>query len=471
MHHKITAAKLARLLPVLIAVAFAPPASAARAAWEDTSARASDIDALYAFMTATHPDLYHHTAKKEMENYVAGLHRDAPAMSWPRYVMGIYRLIRLVGDGHTAIYPVPDTGPGFDARYPVLTQAFADGLYVVGADAPYHDAVGGKIVAIAGKPTAEIVRTFGDYWPHENDMWVVRWLPLILRRPGYLHGTGIASGDITGPINFTIAMKDGTRRDFMVTPMPTVEDAARQQTSWLRARDDAKLAKPTPLHGTNAPFGFHYFKDRKAVYALYRQSDDAETETVAAFAARLFKFIDANRVERLIVDIRENGGGNNYKNQPILLGMIKSRMIDRPGKLFILTGRQTFSAAQNFANQAERWTQSLFVGEPTASSPNHFGDAKQFTLPVTKLAVIVASLRWQDSDPQDTRIWIMPDIVARDTFADYVGARDTALDAALTYRLPADFKETEPFEHWQRANQWVKSGDSYKPREDFNFDW
>ena len=38
-------------------------------------------------------------------------------------------------------------------------------------------------------------------------------------------------------------------------------------------------------------------------------------------------------------------------------------------------------------------------------------------------------------------------------------------------RLPADAKETDPFEHWQRANQWVKNGDTYTPRKDFAFAW
>jgi hypothetical protein len=286
-----------------------------------------------------------------------------------------------------------------------------------------------------------------------------------------LLGVGLTSGDIAGPLAFTVAAKDGMRRDFAVTPIAAADDEAHQKTSWVRARDEAKLAKPTPLHGTDTPFGFHYLKDRKAVYAVYRQSDDADKDTVAAFAARLFRFVDDNPVERLIVDIRENGGGDNYKNQPLLLGMIKARKIDRPGKLFILTGRQTFSAAQNFANQAERWTQSLFVGEPTGSAPNHFGDAKQFTLPATKLAVLVASLRWQDSDPKDTRIWIMPDVVARETFTDYAAGRDVALEAALAYRLPADYAETDPVRHWQRASQWFKHGDDYTARKEFTFDW
>src|SRR5262249_14338239 len=130
-----------------------------------------------------------------------------------------------------------------------------------------------------------------------------------------------------------------------------------------------------------------------------------------------------------------------------------------------------FSAAQNFVNQAERWTQSLFVGEPTGSAPNHFGDAKPFTLPATKLSVIVATLRWQDSDPKDTRPWIRPDIEARETFADYVAGRDLALAAALAFRLPADFKATVPFKHWQRSTQWTKTGDTYKARTDFPFAW
>lgn len=452
----------AALCALLIAVS----ATARATPWDDTADRITDIDAVHAFMKATHPDLYHHTKQAEMDAYVATFRRDAAKMSWPRYVMGVYRLIRLVGDGHTAIFPFPEAGPGFDTRIPILTEAFADGLYVVAADAPYRDAVGAKIIAVNGKPTADVVRTFADYWPHENEMWVVRWLPAMLRRPGYLLGTGLATGDVT----FTIAGKDGARRDIAVKPIAAAEDEA-QQKNWVRARDESKLTKLTPLHGTDTPFGFHHIKDRKAVYAVYRQSDDSETEKVAAFAARLFKYIDENPIDRLIIDIRENGGGDNYKNQALLLAMIKSRKIDRPGHLFILTGRQTFSAAQNFANQAERWTQALFVGEPTGSSPNHFGDAKQFELPATKLSVIVATLRWQDSDPKDTRIWIRPDIVARDTFADYTAGRDTALEAALAYRLPAGFTETDPVKHWQGPNQWTKTGDTYASRNDFPFAW
>ena len=413
---------------------------------------ASDLDTLYAAMKADHPALYHHTSAVAMDAYVSRLHAAIPQDTWPQYVEGLYGLLALAGDGHTAFYPVPDAGPGFDTRVPLLTEVFADGAYVIGADSPYRDAVGGKVVAIDGHPIADVFRAEAAHWDHENPTWALRFLPLFLRRPGYLSGVGVTSADPSARIVFTVE-KDGARRDVAVTPVAADADAAAQKTSWVRARDETKIAHPTSLHGANIPFDFVYLNDRQAVYAVYNQSDDGDKETVAAFADRLFKFIDEHKVDRLVIDIRHNGGGDNYKNQPLILGMIRAKSIDRPGHLFVLTGRQTFSAAQNFANDAERFTQAMFVGEPTGSSPNLYGDAKQMELPKTHLHPMVATLYWQGSDPNDHRIWILPDIPASQSFADYVSGRDAAFEAALSYKLPSGAAETPPNTHWQRASQ------------------
>jgi hypothetical protein len=65
----------------------------------------------------------------------------------------------------------------------------------------------------------------------------------------------------------------------------------------------------------------------------------------------------------------------------------------------------------------------------------------------------------------------MPDIVARETFADYAAGRDPALAAALSYNLPPGAAEIEPIAHWLRPSQWLKTGDSNAPRTEFAFDW
>jgi hypothetical protein len=434
-------------------------AAIADAETEAAAARSGEVDALYAFMRKTHPALFHHNSREVIEAEVARLRERAPHQSWPEYVVGVHRVLKLVGDGHTSVFPFPETGPGFDTRLPLLVEFFGDGTFVVGAEASYRDAVGARLIAIDGHSLEDVYERLESFWPHENAMWVRRWTPLLLRKPGYLVGSGLArNANVAAPITFTVRRPDGAVRDFAVAPVPAATDEAAQSSSWVHAREDAKLARPTALHRTHVPFDFAHLPEQRAVYAVYRQCEDSAHETVAAFAARLFAFVEANNIDRLILDLRENGGGDNEKNEPLLAGLEHSKL-NRPGGLFVLIGRQTFSAAQNFATQAERRTQALFVGEPTGSAPNHYGEAKQFTLPVSRLSVIVATKRWQDSAPADARFNLPPDLPAWDKFADYLAGRDAALEAALRYSAPAGAQPFDPRERWRTPREKPHRGD------------
>ena len=87
--------------------------------------------------------------------------------------------------------------------------------------------------------------------------------------------------------------------------------------------------------------------------------------------------------------------------------------------------------AQNFINRVERWTDALFVGEPSASSPNFVAEASPFTPPWSRISGSLSDLYWQDSDPWDERQWIEPDIPVAVSAADYFSNRDAALEAVL----------------------------------------
>ena len=62
--------------------------------------------------------------------------------------------------------------------------------------------------------------------------------------------------------------------------------------------------------------------------------------------------MDEGGVDRVVVDLRNNGGGDNRRYGP-LLEALRDPRIDRPGRLFVLIGRLTFSAAGNFATDVE----------------------------------------------------------------------------------------------------------------------
>jgi hypothetical protein len=106
---------------------------------------------------------------------------------------------------------------------------------------------------------------------------------------------------------------------------------------------------------------------------------------------------------------------------------VQSRFDER-GRLFVITGRRTFSAAQMLIGDLEKWTFPIFVGEPSASRSNHYGDATQLVLPNQQITVRVSTLWWQ-WDPRDTRPWIPVDIPAPLTVDAYRAGRDPALEA------------------------------------------
>jgi hypothetical protein len=74
-------------------------------------------------------------------------------------------------------------------------------------------------------------------------------------------------------------------------------------------------------------------------------------------------------------------------------------------------------------------------------------------LPKTHLHPMVATIYWQGSDPRDARAWILPDISAPQSFADYLSGRDAAFEAALAYNAAPGAPLAQPNTHWTRASQ------------------
>jgi hypothetical protein len=81
----------------------------------------------------------------------------------------------------------------------------------------------------------------------------------------------------------------------------------------------------------------------------------------------------------------------------------------------------------------ERQTGTIFVGEPTGASPNHFGDSNLFTLPNSGATMMHSSIYWQLSDPDDDRPWIAPDIPVKLLSKDFISGRDPALETILAF--------------------------------------
>src|SRR6185503_13671015 len=72
---------------------------------------------------------------------------------------------------------------------------------------------------------------------------------------------------------------------------------------WIDARGTPAQI-PLWLKDPQNKFWFEYLADSKTVYVQFNQVGNKDDETIEAFAKRLFTFVDANQVEKLVLDLR-----------------------------------------------------------------------------------------------------------------------------------------------------------------------
>jgi hypothetical protein len=386
----------------------------------------SDLDDLVERMEAIHPNLFHDVPESEFDAAVDDLRAGIPAMSDAEVVVGLMRLVALPGsrgrDGHSGMWPGGQR-PLFH-RYPFRVYDFDDGMVVAAATEPHAALVGAHVVALAGRDLEEVESLVEPLVPRDGPETVRSFLPEFLFCAECLQGLGVIDAP-DAPLPVTVRNGDGSTSTVDVAPMDydgfrdwagdeAIRLPGRPGAMWLAYQDDAWWTT--------------YLPDSRTLYAQYNEVREAGS----SMAADLDEILDAHRVDRVVIDLRHNGGGDNT-TYGALLDRLAQPDIDRPGRLLALIGRTTFSAAGNFATDLERETGVVFVGEPTGGAPNMYGDVRPVTLPYSGLTAFIASIYWQRSDPDDPRLAIAPDVAVGLSSADYFADRDPALDAALTY--------------------------------------
>jgi C-terminal processing protease CtpA/Prc len=167
---------------------------------------------------------------------------------------------------------------------------------------------------------------------------------------------------------------------------------------------------------------------RRVVYLAYNST----TVYMTPVATRLTRLASKPSVRRVVVDLRDNRGGDNHTYPPLIHAL--RRLARKHKKIVVLAGRATFSAAANFLGDLESATRYLLVGEDSGGAPNLYGDVRPLDLPQTGLRVEVATTWWVKSKlgAGDPRVTFQPDVLVPPTAASWFARRDPALKAALT---------------------------------------
>jgi hypothetical protein len=355
-----------------------------------------------------------------------------PKLTDGQVILELMKLMVFLEDGHTAVWPVGEH-PLFRAALPLRMFWFEEGLFVTAADPRYKDLLGAQVLKLDGRSIDEVFEALVPYVNRDrgNPIKPKLSVPYMIRALGLLHAAGLTkSAD-----QVTLAVRDlsGQTRDVVVeadTKEPDIWNKLPAPVSWVTFASTLKDPPRYVRHMDKAQW-FEYLPEHKAVYFQFNKVLNGQDETLALFTERVLKFLDEKDVEKVVIDMRWNNGGNTFLGHPLLLGLVANKKVNQRGRLFVILGRRTYSAAQNMATYLERYTNATFVGEPTGSSPNAIGEEAPVTLPYSKVMANVSHLFWQGSWPQDQRKWLAPNIYVPPTWADFRAGRDRALEAAL----------------------------------------
>lgn len=359
---------------------------------------------------------YRTKTEQERNTWVRQIHDQIPSLTDEQVTIEFMRYVASFNDGHTRI-----SVPGLP-RPRLQLFLFEDGLYVLSAHSDHKDLVGKRLIEVEGRPVESLFPQLESIVFKDNPQGIQYSLPTYILNPVILRGIGVNAGK--DKLNLTFLSEDGKKETLSVPCSP----------DFMFKPDWAVLPKAQEvltLKNRSKNYWFEYLPDLKAMYIQYNAVMNDKDEPLAVFSERLFKQIDANKIENLILDVRWNGGGNTFLSQPLINALQQRPKISQGRHFYVITGRNTFSAAQNFTTDLARSTQAIFVGEPTGSSPNFIGESIPFSLPYSKLAGTISDLYWQRSWPMDERIWIAPDLPAIPNIKAFLAGKDPAMEAII----------------------------------------
>lgn len=338
-----------------------------------------------------------------------------------RILAELLGLSAMLGDGHT--YVLPWTAEGVQTTaLPLRFYLFSDGLFVIDAYPGYEKWIGCKVKSI-GKVTAdEMMQRVSRFISRDNDEGVVWIGPFMLSLKGILEGVG-AEGDSTYTVGFEKQGKT-LSASIPLVPFQPVRGIPKLIPSKLNSAQT-----PLYLRHVPTPFWMESMPDHKALYVQFNQVMDAPDESLAQFALQLADSLNTENPSKLVVDVRHNNGGNADLLGP-LLSTLQNYTANPDHHLYILTGRNTFSAAQIFISKADYMMHPTFAGEISSSKPNFVGEENVIQLPHSKTICSISN-RYHESIPGDHRNAIEPQIKISLSSKEYFAGIDPVLEAVL----------------------------------------
>lgn len=399
-----------------------------------------DLRELERQLIERHVDPFHTVSREEFEAAVDDLEARIPDLTQPEILVGFAQLVARIGDGHTSFYPGNQKKKWFHF-YPIILWSFSDGMYVIATSPEHVDLFGKRLLAIDETPIDEAFRRIATTIGADNEIEYVYTVPGELRRPEMLHVLGIAASADRAEYYFegglSRTLRPMTLKDYRNLDWRTANGLYEAEAP-PSSRLEFLFATPLVLEHLQQRkyYWFTWLADERTLFLQYNVCWDQEDRPpFAEVVDTMFRAMDERPVERLVIDLRQNSGGEPKIAEPLIEELARRPEFSEDGRLFVLVGRRTFSAALTNAAQLRSRVGARIVGEAPRGKPNSPSEGRDVDLKRTKIWFTV-STQFVERDPALGDAEFLPvDVEATLSFDQYRRAQDPVLEAALAVEL------------------------------------
>lgn len=382
----------------------------------DTPSWTQDLDFYKTNLEKYHIDIYNKIDKTEFEKQLQLIKSNLKNKTDLEVMIDLMRLTRKIGDGHTAF-----SLRGFETHlFPIEIYHVNGQWRVIKTTKEYKYLLGKILIKIDNNPITKITKEVSEVAQYvENKQSEIFRTGQYLMRSEVLFGLKLTKNQLKADFTFSDETGKEVKKSLQAISKSDYNSKTEFESFHINIPE---IQKPTdPKHD------FLWFSPIKSTSAMYIKFESYPSfKDMEIFGGSVLNYVNKNQIKQVVIDLRNNGGGDFYVGTFLAYFLNLADSIDWKSGVYVITDRVTFSAATSNAAQFRQLINAKIIGEPTGSNPTGYQDMGQFTLPNSG-RIITYSKRLFRFQKQVTQ-GVQPDVLIKYDWKSYSNGIDNMME-------------------------------------------